>query len=77
VVAVLAVAGEMSAPIGHRAAFVIKLIERRRIQHEELRDEAVHAGKWSQVSGQDGIAVGLLIAEQIVRGEFERKRKRK
>lgn len=43
---------------------------RRRTKQQEFRHALKHK-LWSQLAGHDGIDIGLLIAEQIVKAEIK------
>lgn len=45
---------------------VLSLIEARQKTEEQLLEEAIQGKRWSQVSGRDGIAIGLMLAANII-----------
>lgn len=69
---------EMSRKMANRkASFLVRLMERREQDYLRSRDDAVAKGRWSQVAGYDGIAIGMQIAQGMVKHEFNLRRRRK
>jgi len=52
--------------------FVLRSLELRRETAEKELAEAFAERLWSQVSGRDGIELGLIIAIRIVKDELKR-----
>ena len=48
----------------------LELVQMRLRWYELQRDEAIDKKEWSKMSGFDGIALGLLMAAQIIEKEM-------
>ena len=60
-----------------RASLLLRLLELREQQYLRARGEAVAKESWSRVSGYDGIAIGLQIAQGMVKHEFNLRPRRR
>ena len=54
-----------------RISLQLKLLAIRQADNKRDFEEAVAAGRWSQVAGLDGVGTGLLMAESLLRDELK------